>query len=520
MPTLIALLLLVLAATPLGLAQDSLAQAHAKLGISLAKAGNLGDAERELRQAVQLAPSVASFRAQLGSILGLQGKWTEALKNFQSAVNLAPDNLDFRRETAAVQWQLGLIPEAEKNVRYVLDKHPDDPGASLLLGLVKEKAGDYRAAAELLDAQFDLATAQPDRAIALFHSALESHQEGKVARVIDALSRRSQDPQWANAVARCTEIAAKSGDLGTSQSLFVLIPENDAHRPAAGILLAKLLYTHNLSTQAKDLLLQLIQQGVVSPDLQTLLGNCYEAEHQPRLALEAYFHAIEADPSRVESYEDPVSFLLESGKSADARKLIDKALVVAPNDPKPWIWKGNASLRTHAYADSIQSYMHAGSLDSSNADAVLGVAAVYFASGQNDAAIVEYKRGITKFPKDARFYVGCATMLLGSPESPNLLEEAKNMLQKAVQLDPQSTEAHYQYGQLAMQQNRLKDAEAELLLSLKESPNRSKTHFALSVVYRRMGRTYDAGKQFAIYQDLKRAEEIGTTTAMAPLENP
>jgi Tfp pilus assembly protein PilF len=85
-----------------------------------------------------------------------------------------------------------------------------------------------------------------------------------------------------------------------------------------------------------------------------------------------------------------------------------------------------------------------------------------------------------------------------------------------VKLAPQSAEAHYQLAQLAMQQSRLKDAEAEFSLSLQSDPDRSKTHFALSVLYRRMGRTEDATKEFAVYQDLKHAEEGGTTSAMAP----
>ena len=91
-----------------------------------------------------------------------------------------------------------------------------------------------------------------------------------------------------------------------------------------------------------------------------------------------------------------------------------------------------------------------------------------------------------------------------------LQAEAANLLEKAVKLAPQSAEAHYQLGQLAMQKGRLKDAEAELLLSLQSDPDRSKAHFALSVVYRRMGRTDDATKEFAIYKDLKQAEEGGT----------
>jgi tetratricopeptide (TPR) repeat protein len=153
-------------------------------------------------------------------------------------------------------------------------------------------------------------------------------------------------------------------------------------------------------------------------------------------------------------------------------------------------------------------------LDSSNADAILGVATVYFVVGQNDAAIAEYRAGIARFPGDARFYIACAETLLASPDSRRLQADAENLLKNAVKLAPESAEAHYQLGQLALQQRRLNDAERELLLSLQAHPNQSKAHFALSVAYRRMGRTEDATRQFAIYQDLKEAEQGGMTTAI------
>src|SRR5690242_6061349 len=151
-PTIVSALLALLIAPAVG-GQTVPAKDRAANGISRARQGNLVDAERELRAAVNQAPAVAVYRAQLGSILGLQGKWTEALKSFQKAVQLAPENLDFRRETAAVQWQMGLMPAAESNLRYVLEKRPNDPGALLLLGLVKEKTGDYPKATQLLDSQ-------------------------------------------------------------------------------------------------------------------------------------------------------------------------------------------------------------------------------------------------------------------------------------------------------------------------------------------------------------------------------
>jgi tetratricopeptide (TPR) repeat protein len=513
-------LFVILLAMQVVTAQTLPAQNHANLGISLAREGKLSEAEQELQEAVRAAPAVAPYRAQLGSVLGLQGKWKEAMESFQKAINLAPENLDFRRETAAVQWQLDLMSSAERNLQYVLARHPGDSGALLLLGLVKERTGDYAQAAQLLDSQFELVISQPDRAVALFHSIVQSGQRDKITKIVDVLKLHAKDELWADAIGRCTQIAAMGGDLETSEALFAMIPDGDSARLAAGLQLAKLLYTRAQVSQARELLLQLAENGVVSADLQALLGNCFESERQTSLALQAYQRAIQADPSRLDYYEDLISLLLYLRRTSDAGLLANHALEIAPTDARPWVWKGNVSLRANALQDAMESYRHAVTLDTSNPDAIVGVAAVYFATGQSDAAVAQNKAGIAKFPNDSRFYVAYAEMLLASPDSLKLQAQAERLLQKAVKLAPQSAEAHYLLGQLAMQQSRLKDAETEFSLSLQSDPDRSRAHFALSVVYRRMGRTDDATKEFALFQNLKQVEESGTATGMTAAAKP
>ncbi len=287
---------------------------------------SLPEAEQELRAAVRLAPVVAPYRAQLGSILGLQGKWKEALESFQKAVDLDANDLNFRRETAAVQWQLGLMAPAEKNLQFVLTKHPGDSGAILLLGLVKEKTGDYASAVELLDSQFELVASQPDRTVALFHSIVESGQHDKIPKIVEVLRAHASDSQWANAIDRCIQIAATAGDPDTAKVLFALIPDNDPGRPRAGVQLAKIFYSRGQVSQAKELVLHLAEQSAANADLQALLGNCFESEHQPALALQAYQRAIEASPTRVDYYQDPISLLLDLGKTSDALALVNRAL--------------------------------------------------------------------------------------------------------------------------------------------------------------------------------------------------
>lgn len=505
------------------LAQHVIAQnapSHSDIGISLAKQGKLAEAASELREAVHAAPSVALYRAQLGSILGLEGDWNQALGSFQKAVDLEPENISFRRETAAVQWQLGLMSPAKKNLNFVLEKHPDDPGATLLLGLVNEKERNYQVAARLLGKEFDLVASQPDRTVALFNSVIKSGERASVPKIVDILRLNANNPVWSNALSQCTQIAALEGEYETAASVFSLISANEPSRADAGLQLAKALYSHGQVPAAKQLLLQLAGEKVMSADLQALLGACFEAEHQPALAREAYQREIDLDPSRVDYYHDMISLLLDMGKTSEAAAFVNRALKVAPDNATPWVWKGHVSLQANAYQDAIDNYKHASELDKSNSDAVLGIATVYFILGQNDAAIAEYKKGIGRFPNDARFYIGCAETLLASPDSRRLQPEATNLLEKAVKLAPQSAEAHYQLGQLALQQSRLHDAERELVISLQLEPNQSKTHFSLSVLYRRMKRTDDAMKQFAIYQGLKEAEEGAKRKTTAGGENP
>jgi tetratricopeptide (TPR) repeat protein len=299
-----------------------------------------------------------------------------------------------------------------------------------------------------------------------------------------------------------------------------LIPVDDSDQPRAGLQLARLLYSHSQVPRAKELLLQLKSQGVDNADLETLLGNCLESEREPEQAIAAYQRAIAADPSRIDLYEDLISILLYQHRTGDALLVAKQALTAAPNDSRSWVWKGNVDLARNAYKDAMESYTHAVRLDNGNPDALFGVAGAHYVTGQNEAAISECKAGISRFPGDTRFYVSYAEMLLASPDALRLHTQAKDLLEKALKLDPQSAEAHYLLAQIALQEGKLKEAEEDLLRSLASDPDRSKTHFALSRVYRRTERADQAAKEFALYEKLKEREESGSTTPLVIPEKP
>jgi tetratricopeptide (TPR) repeat protein len=502
-------------------AQDSgEAKTHASRGIALARVKDYGPAEEELKVAIQMEPNVAIYHAQLGSVLGLQAKWDAALLEFERAVALEPQNIGFRREAAAVQWQVGSLDAAERNLGYVLKKLPNDPGATLLLGLVSEKRGDFPKAAELLNSQFELATAQPDRAVALLRADILSGQKTSLPKIIQVFESHGNDESWLDAIRRSTQIAASAGDLQTTDALFRLIPESDPHRTEMAIQLAVVRCHHSQIEQAEGLFEALIDHGLTRADAQVLLGNCFEWLHQTERARVAYQTAIELDPSNISRYGDLMSLEFELGRNNEATALANRAISVAPNDARAWVWKGNAELLNNSYNSATASYETAARLDEHNADALLGLAAVKLLSGLSDAAIEIYKIGIQKFPGDSRFYIACAEAMRVSPQSVELAGSAEALLKKAIALEPNSAEAHYQLGQLALQQGRLTAAESEFLASLSANPNQSKVHFGLALAYRRTGRASEATKEFALFEEMKKKEDQEPTAVPTPAGKP
>ena len=352
----------------------------------------------------------------------------------------------------------------------------------------------------------------------LFHFVVESRQSDKISKIVEVLRLHANDKSWVSAVNRCTQLAIMGGDLQTAETLFSLIPADSSDRPATALQLAQLLYNHAQISQAKELLLQLKSTGLENADVETLLGNCLESERQPEQAIAAYRRAIAADPSHVDRYEDLISLLLYQHRTADALVAVNQALKIAPNESRVWVWKGNVDLHRNDYKTGMESYKHAVQLDKENPDALFGVAGAYYVTGQGEAAMAECKAGISRFPDDTRFYVSYAEMLLASPDGMQQHAQEKDLLEKALKLSPQSAQAHYLLGQIAIQEGQLKEAEENFLRSLASDPDRSKTHFALSRVYRRMERTDEAAKEFALYEKLKEREESGGTNPLAMSE--
>jgi tetratricopeptide (TPR) repeat protein len=483
------------------------AKNRADRGLALAQERKLSEAEIELRRAVQLEPNVAVYHAQLASIQGLEEKWDEAIQNFERAVELEPENLNFRREAAAVQWRRGQLRAAEANLRFVLEKRADDGGAILLLGLVNEARGNFADASRQLNSQFARAITDPELTVRLCNATLRSGQQENLTKIIAALQTRSAEPAWELVIANCSTIASNLGNAAAAGTLFSMIVSNSPARFDAGYNLAVLHYRSRRPEAAEKLLQDLFDAGWQNADGERLLAFCYLQQNQVELARSSMEKALRIHPSDVSLYADYIAMEAATGNMEKAAVLRDRLVGAAPQNPATWVVKGNAELRSGLNAEAIESYGHAEKLGGATPEALLGMADAYFLSGNREKALEQCRSAINKFPKDARGFVTYAKILLESPEPAVAMPEAERLLNKAAELEPNSSGAHYLLGQLALAQGKNARAEVELKRSVALDPSRSEAHFALSSLYRRLNRKDEAAREFAEFQRLKEIEE-------------
>jgi Flp pilus assembly protein TadD len=89
------------------------------------------------------------------------------------------------------------------------------------------------------------------------------------------------------------------------------------------------------------------------------------------------------------------------------------------------------------------------------------------------------------------------------------VEEAIDALRRAVTLDAQEFEAHWALGRALAVRERYQDAVSSFQKAIAIAPNRSDAHYQLGLALKRLGRTEEANREFAIVDRLNTEFRTG-----------
>ena len=171
------------------------AQKHAAKGRELLASGDLPEAERELRQAVEMAPDDPEFLALLGVALGMQRKLQESDAYLEKALKLDPADSVTRRNLSWIQFDLGELAPSKANLLRVLKEKPHDATATLLLGMVEEELHQFSSAVKLLTSVPEQVRQRPESLAALARAYYYSGEQTKSREILKELKSRTGPPE-------------------------------------------------------------------------------------------------------------------------------------------------------------------------------------------------------------------------------------------------------------------------------------------------------------------------------------
>jgi len=484
---------------------QSEAAGHRDKGLELARAGDLSGAEIELREAVRLAPGNSRFLANLGTVLAMENKLEDSISIFEQVLKLDPGDVTVRRYLAANLWQLNRYQEARQQLELVLKGHPDDKQSRLLLGMVAENMRDYATALKMLTSVPGEVRRQPESTAALARCYYHFGQKENARRTLADLVTNAGGEKG---VLLGAQIADEAEDYATAENLLTSIRSNFPDPAMLGYRLALVQYHAKQFEESQKTLLDLLAAGYKSGPILNLLAWCYEKRNDSKEAVQALEEAINLEPPEESNYVDLIQILSADGSLPRGLETAKRASAALPGCLRIFLLKGSIELKVGQFTDAIASYAHAVELDPASADALLGLTEAEDAAGMIQDATARYEAGMTRFPKDVRFKLQFALMLLKEAETGNSVAQtrAEQLLKSAVAQNHSLPEAHYQLGDLALKSGRPVEAVQELKQAAQLDPKSAKTCYALARAYRRLGRNEDAAREMDRYQKLKEAE--------------
>ncbi len=240
-------------------------------------------------------------------------------------------------------------------------------------------------------------------------------------------------------------------------------------------------------------------------ELHDLLAQVEEQSGNYVAAANEYQAAAHMDPSESNIFDWGGELLLHQ-TSGPAIQVFTAGIGRYPNSARMALGLGLALYLQGSYDDAVKALIKATDLSPSDPRAYYFLSKAYDQSpNQADEVIQRFHRFAELRPNDAQAVLDYAMSLWKGKRSDTdaaYLDQVELLLRKSITLDPSSSEAHLQLGNLYSQRKKYSEAVPEYREALKLSPDVPDAHFRLGQAYVHLGQVDLAQKEFQIHQKL------------------
>ncbi|HZN09096.1 MAG TPA: tetratricopeptide repeat protein [Pyrinomonadaceae bacterium] len=367
----------------------------------------------------------------------------KAERHFAAAAALAPSDPSTRNNYGAILMRLGRTAEARTQFEASLKLNPDQPSALTNLGQLYFERG------------------QPDdlrMALTLFQ--------------------------------RATKITA---DAQVSHALVTTY-----------LKLAQVLMKEDIRAAGRTLE-SAVANGLEDARIYAALADVYQADGRFENAIPAMRLAIQRDPQN-EIYHFRYGLLLiDSSAPAAGILRLQEALKQLPNSARLWLALGIAQLTHGQNVEAESSFKRSLALDPKLVPALAYLGVTYSERGQHEKAINFYEQAITLNPRLASLYYLVADTMLKTSAADTT--RAEKYLKRATELDPTLAAAYLAWGKFHVRASRYSEAAPLFERAVSLQPELLEAHYQLSQVFMKLKRRDEANRELAIFKELSAQQK-------------
>jgi protein O-GlcNAc transferase len=417
---------------------------------------DLGAAQTDFEQVVQLAPQAGQGHSALGAVLVSRGHTKEGIRELEKAlaINAADSTAQMNLAMAYVQI--------------------DSPEKAIPL-FARLEAGAHQQNRPL-----------PSYVLAAYARSLAETQKvgPAIAKMKAALATDSQNPELHDELG---SLYAQQKHWAEAQQEFATAIRLNPNLAAAHLHLGLVMQAQG---QANGLM-EMAQASQLAPQNAAIaleLGKALSAAGQDEHAIPVFQQALELDPkSTAASYQLALA-LQRTNKIEDAISLLKTVVAADPNNAEALTNLGMALSQAQLAKDAVPVLQRSIALAPESVTAHQDLAAAYVQLSQFGDAVDELHAALKLAPDLPQLHYNLGLALKMQDDAARAIPE----LETAEKLDPSAPEAPYLLGVLYMQTGRYDDAAREMNASLKLRPQNGDGWATLGSVYDKLNKLPEA----------------------------
>ena len=252
---------------------------------------------------------------------------------------------------------------------------------------------------------------------------------------------------------------------------------------------------------------QRLLTGMETAELDSLAGEIDEQRGDPLAAVRAFEAAVRQEPSEQAYFQWGTELMLHRA-ILPAEQVFHTGATIYPRSSRLLSGWGAALFANARYEEAARRLCDASDLNPEDADPYLFMGKIVMVA-PNPMPCVEEK--LARFAQvhggdPLAIYLYAMSLWKGSNSGQPQLKRVKELLEKAVRIDPGCADALLQLGNMAAAERKPDLAIEYYRKAIDANPQMDDAHYRLAVAYDRVGDSAKAGREFEIHEQIRKQQ--------------